>query len=250
MFLLRLCAGTIDWVLPGNVPTLSTAAMTCAKSTPYPPVRCIVWDWNGTLFDDVHASVSALNTLMLPRGLGPETVVRYRERFNFPVSEYYHAAGFDLAHEDWERLACDYHAAYLAHPDKRLFDDTRAALDILSACGLRQAILSSCEQSILDRLLGETGLADCFSHVYGADNLHGLSKVARGRALLQDLGCTAATTLLVGDTLHDHEVAADLGCRCVLITRGHQSRHRLLTSGRPLLDHLTALPHFIAAGGC
>ncbi len=221
-----------------------------SPSTTPAAITCVVWDWNGTLLDDVAASVRALNTLMAPRGLAPETVGRYRERFGFPVDDYYRAAGFDLAHEDWERLARDYHDAYLAQPDLRLFDDARPALDALAARGLRQAILSSCEQTILDRLLAGTGLDRLFAHVYGADNLHGRSKEERGRTLLRDLGGDAAATLLVGDTLHDHEVAAALRCRCVLVARGHQSRARLLASGRPVLDRLDALPRLIAEGRC
>ncbi len=226
------------------------SGMIAAHTSALPRISCIVWDWNGTLLDDVHASVSALNTLMAPRGLGPETVDRYRDRFGFPVRAYYQAAGFDLAHEDWDQLSRDYHDAYLAQPGLRLFDDARAVLNTFAACGIRQAILSSCEQSILDRLLREARLSGCFSHVSGADNLHGLSKADRGRKLLHSLECGAATTLMVGDTLHDHEVAAELGCRCILITRGHQSKPRLLSVGRPLLDHLEDLPRLVAEGAC
>jgi len=217
-----------------------------------PPLRitCVIWDWNGTLLDDVHASVCALNTLMVPRGLGPETVDHYRDRFGFPVRAYYQDAGFDLAHEDWDQLARDYHDAYLAQPGRKLFDDVRPVLNTFAACGIRQAILSSCEQSILERLLGEARLTGCFSRIYGSDNLNGLSKADRGRALLRDLDCVEAATLVVGDTLHDHAVAAELGCRCVLVTRGHQSKARLLSAGRPILDRLDDFPRLIAEGTC
>jgi len=213
-----------------------------------PRVSCIVWDWNGTLLDDVAASVAAINTLMAPRGLGPETVQEYRERFGFPVRAYYEAAGFDLAREDWERLSRDYHDAYLAQPGLRLFADARRVLNACAARGIRQAILSSCEQAILDRLLENTRLTGCFSQVCGADNLHGLSKTDRGRALLDALGCGAEATLFVGDTLHDHEVADELGCRCVLVAGGHQSRRRLLAADRPVLDRLDDLPRLLAEG--
>lgn len=221
-----------------------------SPSLTHPEISCVVWDWNGTLLDDVAAAVNALNSLLEPRGLAPETIDCYRERFGFPVEVYYKAAGFNLAGEDWEQLARDYHDAYLAQPGLRLFDDTRSVIAAFAARGVRQAVLSSCEQTILDRLLSETGLAPHFSHIYGADNLHGLSKAARGRTLLRDLGHDAATTLLVGDTLHDHEVATALNCRCVLVARGHQSRMRLLTSGRPVLDRLARLPFLLAEGRC
>ena len=250
------CSGASAWAADARREFLLAQAFTngfpdqARPGTGGTRVTCIIWDWNGTLLDDVCASVNALNVLMAPRGLGPETVARYRDRFGFPVSDYYQEAGFDLAREDWERLARDYHDAYLAQPDLRLFDDTRPVLNTLAACGIRQAILSSCEQSILERLLGEARLTACFSRICGSDNLHGLSKAERGRSLVRDLGCASDSTLFVGDTLHDHDVAAELGCRCVLVARGHQSRERLLATCRPVIDRLDDLPRLIAEGTC
>lgn len=39
---------------------------------------------------------------------------------------------------------------------------------------------------------------------------------------------------MIGDTLHDAEVARALQVRCVLIARGHQSKETLLKAGVPV----------------
>ena len=31
----------------------------------------VIWDWNGTLLDDVGHAVATMNTLLAPRGLPP-----------------------------------------------------------------------------------------------------------------------------------------------------------------------------------
>lgn len=209
------------------------------------PYRQIVWDWNGTLLDDVQASVNAINVLLAERHLPTIDPVRYRECFGFPVRNYYLALGFRLEREDWNALARRYHDLYLADPTIRLWPEAVPVLRTCHASGLGMSILSAAEQSILDRMLEDAGVTDWFDRIHGVDNLDGRSKVDIGHALMQRIPCPAAQVLLVGDTLHDHEVAAALGCACVLISHGHQSHTRLLQSGCPVLKRLADLPAFM-----
>ena len=68
----------------------------CEKGKDY-MYRCIVWDWNGTLLNDVQAAFSAMNAMLSRRGLPlMESLAQYRELFTFPVRQYYAAAGLDL----------------------------------------------------------------------------------------------------------------------------------------------------------
>ena len=57
----------------------------------------ILWDWNGTLLDDVDLCVDALNRLLAGFGY-PQRYdhERYRAIFGFPIEEYYVRAGFDF----------------------------------------------------------------------------------------------------------------------------------------------------------
>jgi len=51
--------------------------------------------------------------------------------------------------------------------------------------------------------------------------------------------------LLIGDTVHDYEVAKALGVDCVLIPNGHQSREKLLLCNVPILDNITHVVAYI-----
>lgn len=193
--------------------------------------RCVIWDWNGTLLDDTAAALAAFNALLVKRALKPIDLAFYRDRFAFPVRPFYAICGIDLDHEDWDALAREYHEAYAAFP-KTLNAEAIAALTAVERAGVRQCVLSALRQDLLDDALSAFGVSRFFDRVYGVDNLDGASKLVRARELLAHL--TADGTLsspsdavLIGDALHDREVADALGARIVLCAVGGHSAERL-----------------------
>lgn len=204
--------------------------------------RHIVWDWNGTLLDDVRAALCAVNRMLAARTLPPLTLARYREIFGFPVRDFYVKAGFTLEREQWDALAAEYHAAYLAaSPAARLAPGARSCLAAFRARGIPQTVLSASEQGILERQINARGIADFFDRLCGADNLDGASKLGLAARLLESLPAPRSAILMIGDSLHDAEVAAALGVRCLLVARGHQSGRRLRAAGLPVLNSLAGI---------
>ena len=202
----------------------------------------ILWDWNGTLLDDTDASIAALNETLRRRRLPPIARNWYREHFAFPVRPFYAQCGIDLAHEDWNALAREYHDAYLRRP-KALNREARAALAFVAAHGGGQSIISALRQDLLDAAVEEYDIRSCFDFVYGVDNLDGATKLARARELLVRLRERGVTgdVVLVGDAIHDWEVARELGVGCVLCACGGHSIRRLRAvapTGRTLLEAL------------
>lgn len=189
----------------------------------------ILWDWNGTLFDDTDAAIGALNDQLVCRGLKPITREYYRAHFAFPVRSFYAQVGMDLEHEDWNALAQGYHDAYHARPAQPNAEAV-AALSLAREAGCRQAIVSALRQDYLDATVARFGLTDFFAALIGADNLDGGSKLARAQAfLLQDRAAHGAREryVLIGDALHDAEVAEALGIGCVLFSGGSHAGERL-----------------------
>ena len=189
----------------------------------------ILWDWNGTLLDDTDASIAALNVALRRRGLAPVTRDWYREHFAFPARPFYAQCGIDLAHEDWDALAREYHDAYAREP-KDLNREARAALAAARNAGCGQSIISALRQDLLDAAVDSFGLREFFDFTYGTNNLDGASKLVRARELLAQLasrGVAPGDIVLVGDALHDKEVADALGVRCVLCAQGGHSAARL-----------------------
>ena len=189
----------------------------------------ILWDWNGTLLDDTQAALDTLNAMLARRRGRPIAMDYYRDHFAFPVKPFYKSIGVCLENEDWDALAVEYHDTYAAQP-KRLNPEAVAALERVKSSGARQSIISALRQDLLDAALGEFGIRRFFDSAYGVDNLDGHSKLERARELVARLsaeGVEAVDMVVVGDALHDKEVADALGVRCVLCAQGSHAAWRL-----------------------
>ncbi len=80
-----------------------------------------------------------------------------------------------------------------------------------------------------------------FDFIGGIGDHYGAGKIENARAFLDRQSLDPARVVLVGDTLHDAEVAGELNCKCILYTNGHQSVRRLRETGLPLVHHLEEL---------
>jgi len=201
----------------------------------------IIWDWNGTLLNDTQASVNSINKMLADRDLPLLSVSQYRSIFGFPVYDFYRQAGFQVESEDWDAVSIEFHSLFLADQSLTLHNETVTLLETLRQHGFAQAVLSASKQSILDSMISDYNLNLFFKWIRGIDNLYGESKLTAGRALLAEMNVSSEKTVLIGDSLHDHEVAAELGVECVLVACGHQSRERLELSGGHVLDSLGEL---------
>lgn len=189
----------------------------------------IIWDWNGTLLNDAPDLHLVLNQLLDARGLSLIDFERYREIYTHPIRKIYEAVGFDLIKEDFEQLAVEWHDRYsVKEPALELHPDTRSTLETISRCGIKQAVLSALPHHLLEQALERHGLNRYFCAVSGLDNLLGATKLENGRALMGALGANPETTVLIGDTSHDIDVALELNVRCLIVCRGCESRRRLM----------------------
>ena len=204
-------------------------------------IQHVIWDWNGTLLDDTLACVNVINTMLAQRGAARIDMAHYREVFGFPVIDFYKRINFPLERENWDSLAREFHDLFLEEPSMRLQDGARDVLAQVRQRGLPQSILSASEQGILTRMLNGFGITAYFTEVFGVDNMHGVSKMDLGRSLLRKLALPPQHVLLIGDTLHDAEVARALDIPCVLVAQGHQSTPRLEQAGVPVFGSLAEL---------
>jgi phosphoglycolate phosphatase len=212
-----------------------------------PRYQHIVWDWNGTLLDDVDYSIACMNGLLARRQLPLLDRARYHALFDFPVRDYYYRLGFDPAHDSFEALSVEFISAYDAHRwDCHLHAATREILRAADRAGVTQSILSAYRQETLHEIVAHFDLTGHFLRLTGLDNIFAHSKAELGRAWLAELGLPPASVLLVGDTLHDLEVAQHMGVDCVLVAAGHHPASRLRARHPRVLDHLAELSPLLA----
>lgn len=201
--------------------------------------KVIIWDWNGTLLNDLSLCVDCMNQVLDKRHLPALNVETYRNIFTFPVREYYQRAGFDFQEEDFHIPAMEFIDLYYKNIyQASLFPKVHHLLQQSLDRGLYQVVLSAMEHAALETSLTDKGIRHYFDEVVGIDDHYGRSKLDNGKQLLQRLKHPKEEVLLIGDTLHDLEVARALGVDCALVSSGHQSRERLLAATEHVFDHL------------
>lgn len=201
-------------------------------------IRQVLWDWNGTLLDDLAYGMSVRNRTFPAFDLPLiESVEAYHEQFTFPIRLYYERAG--VTDENFVAVAHAWMAEYVrGFADVPLHVDAREVLRAFESAGIRQTVLSATKRDMLEEQIAQFGIRQHFTDVLGLDNIYAGSKEEIGRTYLASCGIPGEETVMIGDTLHDAEVAQAMGTHCVLVARGHQSRKTLLTAGVPVMDSL------------
>lgn len=199
----------------------------------------IIWDFNGTILDDVDAGIASVNKLLSDRHLPViPNKEYYRNVFRFPIIEYYRALGFDFEAEPYEVLAPLWVAEYMKNCKSALIrDGFKRAFDTFRSLNLKQHVLSATELSMLREQLSELGIAENFDSIYGLGNIHAHSKTELAKLWRSEH--PDANALFVGDTDHDFMTAQTIGADCALVCGGHHSKDKLLScKGATVYDSL------------
>ena len=188
---------------------------------------CCIWDFNGTILDDVETGIISVNKLLAERGL-PTLADRadYYKHFRFPIKSYYESLGFDFSKEPYEKIAPLWVSEYLINvKNAPLCEGVMESLELLKKAGIKQIIMSATEIDMLKGQLSDLGIADYFDEVWGLDNIHAASKVELAKNWRRNNPDEVAVFL--GDTEHDFETAKAMDVECFLIEGGHQPRKTL-----------------------
>ena len=148
-----------------------------------------------------------------------QVLILIKNHFEIPATEF-----INLYHQELD------HA--------RLFSDVTLVLDYVSNLGLSQSILSAMEHDSLVKSLSDNTIINYFHDVSGIDNHYAHSKIEIGEALIKKLKLPKNQLLVIGDTLHDLDVADSLGIDCLLISSGHQSKVRLLSKTQNVIEEI------------
>lgn len=201
----------------------------------------IIWDFNGTILNDVEAGIKSENTLLTRRKMPLiESVEHYHSVFTFPIIEYYKKLGHNFENESYDDLAEEWVAEYLKNSKiSKLQDGVIDLLEYFKNKKCKQIILSATEQKMLVKQVECLGISNYFDEILGLDNIHAYSKIEIAKSWLEKE--KPRKTLLIGDTVHDYQVAQDLCSDCILVAIGHQSYKTLLSCKVPVCHYLSEI---------
>jgi phosphoglycolate phosphatase-like HAD superfamily hydrolase len=198
----------------------------------------LVWDWNGTLLDDLPLVVTATNAAFASIGGPVVSADEHRRDFRRPISDYY---GTVLGRrvDDAEYLVLDraFHDAYRGGvAECRLTADALAAMELWTGS---QSLLSMWFHAELVPTVTRYGLTSYFARIDGLRaEVGGGFKSEHLITHLAELGIDGADAVLIGDSMDDADAAASVGARCILYTGGFTHPEQLRASGRESADSL------------
>jgi phosphoglycolate phosphatase-like HAD superfamily hydrolase len=202
-------------------------------------VAHLVWDWNGTLLDDLTVVVAATNVSLSKFGGPLITAEDHRRDFRRPITAYYeYVLGRSVSEHEFLQLDRVYHDAYREGlVDVRLAADAEAAM--MSWPGT-QSLLSMWFHDELVPEVTRRGLHERFGRIDGlrAGVVGGGHKVEHLAEHLGALGVEPTDTVLIGDSVDDAHAAAEVGAACVLYGGGFTHPDRLRETGAPVASSL------------
>ena len=199
----------------------------------------IIWDWNGTLLNDVGSSLASVNDMLALRNKEPIDINTYRDAIGVPIIKFYEKF-FDLENEDYNTIIKQYNDGYMKHLSSfNLSDGAETVLEHFKSNGCTQIIVSSSNNKQLTENVKKYGIYQYFESILGAEDFMANSKIERAETFLKNHG--KGSSLVIGDLEHDAELAAAIGADCALLTTGHDSISRLKKSGARIIDSLLEL---------
>ncbi|MEE1125015.1 MAG: HAD family hydrolase [Acutalibacteraceae bacterium] len=210
-------------------------------STQNKKYECVVWDWNGTIVDDVSASLLSVNDMLIKRNLPTITIQQYHQYLDTPIYKFYEHI-FDLSKITFDVIQSEFNSGYNKHiSDNPLNSGAIAIMKMLKQSNIKQVIVSSSNQEIVQKGAEKLGVAEYMDYISGSsDNFVG-SKVERAIGVISKITTNYSNVVVIGDTLHDCQLANEIGADCILLSTGHQSKADLQTTGKPVIDSLNEL---------
>ncbi len=201
----------------------------------------IIWDFNGTILDDVGIGIESVNRLLIRRNFKKlENIGEYHKVFGFPIIDYYKRLGFDFEKESYELLAKEWVNEYTSLESTAVLRPfVKELLEMISSFGITQVILSASEKNMLTRQVDALGIRNFFDEILGVDDIYAFGKEEMARKWMSKKHIESA--LVIGDTEHDAEVARKIGADCILIGGGHQDVKTLQKCGVPVTSEKDAV---------
>lgn len=205
----------------------------------------IVWDWNGTLFDDLDVVVRSVNHGLEGFGAVPIDLDGYRSHYTRPVKVFYdRLVGRELTPDEWATVDRVFHDAYRSALDEaRLTADAAEALSKVATGGHTQSLLSMFPHQDLIPLVERIGISDFFDRIDGlTSGSPGDLKAAYLEVHLRNIiaGEDPRSVVVIGDTPDDAIAASHVGARPILYDGGSHHRSDLEATGAEVASTLMA----------
>ncbi len=198
----------------------------------------IIWDFNGTLVDDVHTALAAVNDMLTKRNQPHIDLDRYQQEVDTPIINFYNNV-FLPGTLDFSDAVVEFNYGYDKHlPDNPLMDGAEEMLRFFSSRGIRQIVVSASNVHKVTDMMTSLGIISYFEKVIARDDYMAGDKLYLAKRYFQEESIDPSNALVIGDCVADWQMAKTLGADSVLITRGHQGRREFAVTDALIIDSL------------
>ncbi|HAB15688.1 MAG TPA: NUDIX hydrolase [Verrucomicrobiales bacterium] len=196
-------------------------------------IRNVIFDWSGTLVDDLPAVWEASNHVFRLAGVSPLTLEEFRAEFQLPYRGFYEKF---VPHVPLEQLEVWFHSRFLECQDSVVtLPHARELLEFCSGQELRLFVLTTVHPKHFAAQATATGLGGFFEKVYAGV----ADKRVRIAELIADNLLDPEATVFIGDMQHDIETAKHGGIHSVAVLTGYNSLSQLREASPDLIvEHL------------
>ncbi len=209
--------------------------------------KVLIWDFNGTLIDDIDAALASVNDMLKRRNLPVINFEQYASYVDTPIIKFYEHIFDDLYSMNFDEIALEFNEGYENHLKERaVMGNSEEVLGYFNNLGKLQTVISATHIDKVTKRLGEFGLTDYFDRILAHDNLIAEDKTHLAVRYFAEKGINPKEAIVIGDCVADFKMAMAIGCDCVLTTQGHQSRKEFAETTAIVIDSLTELKNIIA----
>lgn len=189
----------------------------------------VVFDWDGTLMDSAGLIVNALRLAAADLGLEPPSEASARHIIGLGLKDALQHALPKLAPSDYSTLATRYRHHYLSGDEGlALFPGAAEMIRGLHAEGRMLAVATGKSRHGLDNALASSGLGACFHATRCADECHSKPHPQMLLEILEEFDKSPDSTLMIGDTTHDLQMANNAGVPSVAVSYGAHPEAQLV----------------------
>lgn len=204
----------------------------------------LLFDWSGTLCDDLALTLEATNYVLAQYGKDSLTREQFRDEFQLPYPDYYAWKTPGASLTDLEKYYR--HAFDNAVTQVTIIPHAKEFLEFCRSRGIRCFILTSMDPRAFDEQARFLGVKDYFEHIHSGVR----NKEEYIYTLLRQHQLNPADTAFIGDMQHDINAAHCAGIIGIGVLTGYNNAAQLSVSNPDLtVPHLGALQSFMERGG-
>jgi phosphoglycolate phosphatase len=190
----------------------------------------LVFDWDGTLFDSIPFIVSCLQGAAHDCGLPVPADGAARAVIGLSLDQAMSALFPQADGGRCTELIEAYRRYYEVRPARAedLFQGVPTMLEQLRGAGYRLAVASGKTSTQLAKVMKATGTAGWFDTLRGPDQTASKPDPLMLREIMADLDAVPERTLMIGDSVHDLQMAANARIDAVAVECGANSREQLM----------------------